>query len=109
MALVRIKIYLNRCFGFSKTKQRCEDLGDFFVREQFMYPARGIWLCIMRMIILRYLESVGSEAGLNLLAPRQNLCDQPRISTQAGARPVMDSVRPRVPEKTLQCSTCKGA
>ncbi|GFN86092.1 hypothetical protein PoB_001259800 [Plakobranchus ocellatus] len=55
----------------------------------------------IRQNVPRNLESVGNEADLYLLARKRNVCDQPRRSTQAGARPMVDCVLPRELEKRL--------
>ncbi|GFO40105.1 hypothetical protein PoB_006661000 [Plakobranchus ocellatus] len=55
----------------------------------------------IRKKVLRDMESVGKEAYLYLLARKRNQCDQPRRSSQTGARLVMDSVRPLQPEKKV--------
>ncbi|GFO12171.1 hypothetical protein PoB_003867600 [Plakobranchus ocellatus] len=60
----------------------------------------------IRQKVPRILENVGKKADLYLLARKLNLCDQPRRSTQAGARPVMDSVRLRELEKRLSGDQC---
>ncbi|GFO30290.1 hypothetical protein PoB_005679500 [Plakobranchus ocellatus] len=56
---------------------------------------------IIREKVPRDLESVGKESDLYLLPRKRKLCDQRRRSMQAGARTVMDSVRPHEPKKRV--------
>ncbi|GFO38198.1 hypothetical protein PoB_006470300 [Plakobranchus ocellatus] len=79
----------------TKAKERVVGLGN-------VYGCLSEGLAVyMKEKVLRDLESVGKEADLYMLTRERNLCDQPRRSTQAGARPEMDSVRPREPEKRV--------
>ncbi|GFO35587.1 hypothetical protein PoB_006209200 [Plakobranchus ocellatus] len=105
MFIVRIKTYLKRLVELGRTKRTYDPLRNLFVREQFMDACPEDLAMYVSEKVLRDLGNFSKEADLYLLTLKRDLYDQPRRS---GARPMMETVRPREHEKRDGDDQCAG-